>query len=65
MIIFSVDESGKSVVKLKGKSEKIISVRCCFPPKFANSRTLVPEASVVMAQCPITVSLEYTVSYSS
>ena len=40
MIIFSVDESGKSVVKLGGKSGKIISVLCCFPPKFANSGTL-------------------------
>ena len=37
---FSVDESGKSVVKLDGKSGKIISVGCCFPPKFTNSGTL-------------------------
>ena len=41
MIIFSVDERGKSVVKLEGKSGKIISVGCCFPPKFADSGTLV------------------------
>ena len=40
MIICSVDESGKSVVKLEGKSGKIISVGCCFSPKFANSGTL-------------------------
>ena len=40
MMLFSVDESRKSVVKLKGKSGKIISVGCCFPPKFANSGTL-------------------------
>ena len=41
MIIFSVDESGKSVVKLEGKSGEIIYVGCCFPPKLANSGTLM------------------------
>ena len=46
MIIFSVDESGKSVVKLEGKSGKIASVGCCFPPKFANSGTLFESESV-------------------
>ena len=40
MIIFSVDESGKYIVKLEGKSGKTISIGCCFPPKFANSGTL-------------------------
>ena len=40
MIIFSVDENGKSIVNLEGKSGKIISIGCCFPPKFANSGTL-------------------------
>ena len=28
-------------MKLEGKSGKIISVGCCFPPKFANSGTVV------------------------
>ena len=32
-------ESGKSIMKLEGKSGKIISMGC-FPPKFANSGTL-------------------------
>ena len=41
MIIFSVDESGKSIVNLEGKSGKIQSIGCCFPPKFANSGTLL------------------------
>ena len=41
MIIFSVDESGKSIVKLEGKSGKIIAIGCCFPPEFANSGTLL------------------------
>ena len=30
-------ESGKSIVKLEGKSGKIKSTGCCFPPKFANA----------------------------
>ena len=42
MMIFSVDKSGKSRVNLEGKSGKTISIGCCFPPKFANSGTLVP-----------------------
>ena len=33
--------SGKSKVKLQGKSGKTISIGCCFTPKFANSGTLV------------------------
>ena len=40
MVIFSVDESGKSIVKFEGKSGKTISIGCCFPPKFTNSGTL-------------------------
>ena len=40
MMIFSVDESGKSIVNLEGKSGKTISIGCRFPPKFANSGTL-------------------------
>ena len=40
MIIFSVDESGKSIVSLEGKSGKTISIGCRFPPKFPNSGTL-------------------------
>ena len=36
----SADESGKSIANLEGKSGKIISIGCCFPPKFANSGTL-------------------------
>ena len=38
MMIFSVDESGKSIVNLDGKSGKTISIGCRFPPKFANSQ---------------------------
>ena len=38
--IFSVDESGKSIENLKGKSGKTISIGCLFPPKFANSGSL-------------------------
>ena len=41
MMIFSVDESGKFIVNLEGNSGKTISVGCRFPPKFANSGTLV------------------------
>ena len=41
MIIFSVDESGKSIVNLEGKSGKTISIGCRFPPKFANSGSLL------------------------
>ena len=40
IIIFSVDESGKSLVKLEGESGKTISVGHCFPPKSANSGTM-------------------------
>ena len=40
MIIFSVDESGKTIVSLEGKSGKTISIGCRFPPKFPNSGTL-------------------------
>ena len=29
-------DSGKLIVKLEGKSGKIISIGCCFPPKFVN-----------------------------
>ena len=32
--------SGKSKVKLEGKSGKTISIGCCFTPKFANSGSL-------------------------
>ena len=39
MILFSVDESGKSIVSLEGKSGKTISIGCHFPPKFPNSGT--------------------------
>ena len=39
--VFSVDESGKSIVSLEGKSGKTISIGCRFPPKFPNSGTLV------------------------
>ena len=38
--VLPVDESGKSIVKFKGKSEKIMSIGCSFPSKFANSGTL-------------------------
>ena len=40
IIIFSVGESEKSIVNLEGKNEKNISIKRCFPPKFANSGTL-------------------------
>ena len=40
MIVFSMDESVKSIVKLEGKSGKTLSIGCCSPPKLANSRTL-------------------------
>ena len=36
-----------------------------LPTPVAGGTGAVPEASVVMAQCPITVSPEYTVCYSS
>ena len=48
MMIFSVDESGKSIVNLEGKSGKTISIGCRFPPKFANSGTLSLFVRVLM-----------------
>ena len=41
MLLLLVDESGKSIVKLKGKSGKIMSIGTGSPPKFSDSRTLV------------------------
>ena len=43
MALFSVDETLRVenfIVKLEGKSGKIISIGCWFPPKFTNSGTL-------------------------
>ena len=37
MLLLSVDESGKSIVKSEEKSGKIMSKWCCFPPQVANS----------------------------